>query len=189
MKRTAAIGILAATAVGVAIVVSSVSGSPEPKQAVELQTTSTGAGTKPPADDGSAAPAKAAAATAEKRGKRRRGKRITTDKSQFGTMLFDRKRQAIYLFDKEKTKKSKCYGACAKAWPPVLTKGGPTAGGKVKRSLLGTTKRRNDTRQVTYAGHPLYYYTHEGRNQVLCHNVDQFGGLWLVVKPSGKPAG
>lgn len=174
MKRTTAIGILVATALGTAIVVGSVSALPEPKQALEPQARSAGPGPAP--------------AGAE-RGKGRKGKRITTDKSQFGTMLFNRNRQAIYLFDKEKTKKSKCHGACAKAWPPVLTKGKPTAGGKVKRSLLGTTKRRNGTRQVTYAGHPLYYYAHEGHGQVLCHNVNQFGGVWLVVKPNGKPAG
>ncbi len=185
MKLTAAIGLLIATAIGVAIVVNSVSASPEPKQDPEPATSSPGSR---PGRSGDVA-AKAAAKTGEKRGKGRRGTRITTDGSQFGTMLFNRKRQAIYLFDKEKTKKSKCYGACAKAWPPVLTKGKPTAGGKVKRSRLGTTKRRNGTRQVTYAGHPLYYYAHEGRGQVLCHNVSQFGGLWLVVKPSGKPAG
>ena len=42
--------------------------------------------------------------------------------------------------------------------------------------------------QVTYAGHPLYYYAHEGKNQVTCHNVSEFGGLWLVVTPTGQAA-
>jgi predicted lipoprotein with Yx(FWY)xxD motif len=119
--------------------------------------------------------------------KPRRGKRIITGGSQFGRMLFDRKRQAIYVFDKEKGKRSRCYGRCAKEWPPVLTKGRPTAGGKVHRKLLGTTKRRNGTRQVTYAGAPLYYYAHEKPRQVLCHNVISFGGLWQVVGPGGAP--
>jgi len=152
------------------------------------------AGADPAADEASASTGNSTTADAaatlpvQDRGRGRKGTRITTDDSQFGTMLFNRKRQAIYLFDKEKTKKARCYGACAKAWPPVLTKGRPTAGGHVKRRLLGTTKRRNGDRQVTYAGQPLYYYAHEGPGQVFCHNVNQFGGLWLVVHPDGEAA-
>ncbi len=119
--------------------------------------------------------------------KPKRGTRVKSGGSQFGTMLYNRKKQAIYAFDKETGKKSRCYGACAKAWPPVLTKGRPTAGGKVKAALLGTTKRRNGTRQVTYDGQPLYYYAHEGRGEVRCHNVFGFGGLWQVVGPNGAP--
>jgi predicted lipoprotein with Yx(FWY)xxD motif len=103
-------------------------------------------------------------------------------------MLFDRKGQAIYLFDKETTRRSKCYGACATAWPPVLTDGHPRAAGAVRDGLLGTTKRTDGSSQVTYAGHPLYYYAHENPHQVLCHNVTEFGGRWLVVTPNGTPA-
>lgn len=114
--------------------------------------------------------------------------RITARGSEFGTMLFNRNRQAIYLFDRERTKKSKCYGACASLWPPVLTKGKPKARGKVRRKLLGTTRRRGGAKQVTYGGNPLYYYAHEGPGQVFCHDVFEFGGNWLVVKPDGRPA-
>jgi predicted lipoprotein with Yx(FWY)xxD motif len=108
--------------------------------------------------------------------------------SRFGTMLFDASGQAIYLFDKEKTAESQCYDACAEAWPPVLTEGPPQATGGARADKLGTTKRTDGTTQVTYAGHPLYFYAHEGKNQVLCHNVRGFGGLWLVVTPAGDPA-
>ena len=55
-------------------------------------------------------------------------------------------------------------------------------------SLLGTTVRRDGSRQVTYAGHPLYSYAHEGKYQVLCHDVEEYGGVWLVVRPDGRPA-
>lgn len=112
---------------------------------------------------------------------------MTAD-SDYGPMLFDRTGQAIYLFDKEQSSRPECYGQCAVAWPPVLTNGRPRASGATKASLLGTTSRRDGTRQVTYAGHPLYFYAHEGRYQVLCHNVDEYGGLWLVVQPDGRPA-
>ena len=50
-------------------------------------------------------------------------------------------------------------------------------------ALLGTTRRTDGTTQVTYAGHPLYYYAHEGPNEVKCHNVSTHGGLWWVVTP------
>jgi predicted lipoprotein with Yx(FWY)xxD motif len=118
----------------------------------------------------------------------RPGRKLVLGQSQFGRVLFDSRRQAIYLFDRESTKKPRCYGACAQAWPPVYADGRPRVGRGLKRSLLGTTRRRDGRRQVTYGGHPLYYYAHEGRGQVLCHDVEEFGGLWLAVRRSGDPA-
>lgn len=116
----------------------------------------------------------------------RSGTEIVAAESQYGSILFDSKQQAIYLFDKEASDASQCYGACAEAWPPVLTDGEPQAGAGADAKLLGTTERDDGSTQVTYAGHPLYYYAHEGPGQVLCHNVDEFGGLWLVVEPGGE---
>ena len=113
---------------------------------------------------------------------------VTTAGSEFGEMLFDDSGQAIYLFDAEQAGTPECYDECAAAWPPVLTEGEPVAAGGVVPAQLGTTSRTDGMTQVTYAGHPLYYYAHEGKNQVLCHNVRDFGGLWLVVTPSGAPA-
>jgi predicted lipoprotein with Yx(FWY)xxD motif len=101
-------------------------------------------------------------------------------------MLFDDRMQAIYLFDKETTAVPGCYGACADEWPPVLTDGEPVAAGAVRADLLGIAARTDGTTQVTYAGHPLYYYVAEGLGEVKCHNVRQFGGLWLVVGPDGN---
>ena len=103
-------------------------------------------------------------------------------------MLYDGSGQAIYLFDAEHTSRPRCYGACAEAWPPVLAKGTPRATGRVSDSLLGTTQRSDGAKQVTYAGHPLYFYAHEGKHEVLCHDVDEYGGTWLVVRPDGTPA-
>lgn len=116
------------------------------------------------------------------------GTGVKTAASDFGVILFDSTGQAIYLFDKEKSAASACYDACAEAWPPVLTKGTPKALGAVKQSLLGTTNRTDGTIQVTYGGHPLYFYAHEGKNEVKCHNIEGFGGLWLVVTAAGKAA-
>jgi predicted lipoprotein with Yx(FWY)xxD motif len=114
------------------------------------------------------------------------GTEITVASSQFGEVLFDGSNQAIYLFDKETTATPECYGDCAAAWPPVLTDGEPVASGAIKEGLLGTTERDDGTTQVTYAGQPLYYYAHEGPGEVLCHNVSEFGGLWLVLDAGGQ---
>ena len=108
--------------------------------------------------------------------------------SQFGRILADRRGQALYLFAKETSARSECYGECAKAWPPLFTDGKPVARSGARRGLLGTTKRRDGRLQVTYRGHPVYLYEHDSPGKVLCHNVPEFGGLWLVVQPNGRPA-
>jgi predicted lipoprotein with Yx(FWY)xxD motif len=107
--------------------------------------------------------------------------------SQFGSVLYDASGQAIYLFDAETTSVPRCYDECAQAWPPVLTTGAPRAKGEVQSDLLGTTRRMDGATQVTYDGRPLYFYAHEGKYQVLCHNIDEYGGTWLAVQPNGKP--
>jgi predicted lipoprotein with Yx(FWY)xxD motif len=121
------------------------------------------------------------------RGAPARGTELVAADSQYGEILFDSEQRAIYLFDKETSESSQCYGACAEAWPPVLTEGRPRAGAGLDPKLLGTTERDDGSTQVTYNGHPLYYYVDDPRGEVLCHNVEEFGGLWLVVEPSGQP--
>lgn len=116
------------------------------------------------------------------------GAKVMAAQSDFGTILFDDTGQAIYLFDVETTSQPRCYGQCADAWPPVLTDGAPLAGERVKGSLLGTTQRTDGTTQVTYDGHPLYLYAHEGKYEVKCHDVFLNGGTWYAVQPDGHPA-
>jgi predicted lipoprotein with Yx(FWY)xxD motif len=116
----------------------------------------------------------------------RKGTTITLGDSDFGSMLFDSNKQAIYVFEKDRKGATVCYGTCAEAWPPVLTDGEPRPGKGVKASLLGTVKRRDGGVQVTYADKPLYFYAHEGPGEVRCHNVDLNGGFWWVVGPDGE---
>jgi predicted lipoprotein with Yx(FWY)xxD motif len=117
----------------------------------------------------------------------RSGLTIKAAVSQYGKVLFSGRNRAIYYFDKESTRRPECFGACAKTWPPALTSGQPRAGAGVKQGLLGTTTRAGGRRQVTYKGHPLYFYVNDARGDVGCHNVEEFGGLWLAVKPNGSP--
>ena len=117
-----------------------------------------------------------------------RGTTVKVAASDYGPILFDGKGQAIYLFDKETTSTPKCYDACAVAWPPVLTKGLPVAVTGARAALLGTVARSDGSTQVTYKDHPLYFYAHEGPNEVRCHDVPGFGGQWLAVAPTGAAA-
>jgi predicted lipoprotein with Yx(FWY)xxD motif len=111
---------------------------------------------------------------------------LTSHSSRFGHVLFDGKGFALYAFTKDPRGKSACSGACAKAWPPYIVKTAPRAAVGARKALLGTTRRADGRLQVTYAGKPLYYYVGDrSSGQILCQNVSEFGGLWLVVRPNG----
>ena len=111
---------------------------------------------------------------------------VTVHGSKFGRILFDGRGFALYAFTRDRAGRSACTGACAGAWPPYVVKIRPQAGAGIDPSLLGTIRRSNRSRQVTYAGKLLYYYVGDRQPlQVLCQNVAEFGGLWLVVRPSG----
>jgi predicted lipoprotein with Yx(FWY)xxD motif len=131
-------------------------------------------------------PTPEAEATPEPARRAAAGTRLRAIGSQFGRIVGDGPGLAVYMFDKERRGRSECYGACAKAWPPVPAKGRPVAGKGIDPELLGTTRRRNGKRQLTYRGQPLYYYEHDRPGLVLCHDVFEFGGTWLVIRPSGR---
>jgi predicted lipoprotein with Yx(FWY)xxD motif len=113
---------------------------------------------------------------------------LTAKSSRFGPILFDGRGFVLYAFTRDRRGgTSRCSGACAKAWPPYVARGALRAGKGVKSSLLRTVRRADGSRQVTYAGWPLYYYVGDRQpGQILCQNVSEFGGLWLVQRPSGK---
>ena len=113
---------------------------------------------------------------------------LTVRSTRFRPILFDGRGRALYAFTRDRRGgRSRCYGACAKAWPVYLAKGRLLAGKGVRQSLLGTSRRRDGRLQVDYNGRPLYYYVGDKKpGQVLCQNVDEFGGTWLVVRPSGR---
>jgi predicted lipoprotein with Yx(FWY)xxD motif len=105
--------------------------------------------------------------------------------SPFGTVVFDQRGQALYAFTRDAPSRSSCTGACLAAWPPFLAPSGVRALKGVDAKKISTFRRRDGRRQVAYAGHPLYFYVGDPRGRILCQNVREFGGLWLVVHPSG----
>jgi predicted lipoprotein with Yx(FWY)xxD motif len=113
---------------------------------------------------------------------------VTAHASSYGTILFDGRGFVLYAFTHDPRRHSTCVGACAKAWPPYLAHGRPTASARADAKLLGTIRRSDGTTQITYAGRPLYYYVGDRKpGQVLCQDVFEYGGRWLVVRPSGTP--
>ena len=106
--------------------------------------------------------------------------------AKYGQILVDDKGMTLYLFVKDTGTASTCYGQCATFWPPVLTTGRPQAGPGVDASLLGTTTRTDGKVEVTYAGHPLYYFQKDkAPGDTTGQGVNGFGDLWWVLKPSG----
>jgi predicted lipoprotein with Yx(FWY)xxD motif len=118
----------------------------------------------------------------------RAGVTVTVRTSAYGRVLFDGRRRALYAFTRDsKRGRSRCYGACAATWPVYYAKGRLRAGKGAQQHLIGTTRRRDGRLQVTYGGRPLYFYVgdrHAG--EIRCQNVKEFGGTWLVVRPSGQ---
>ena len=114
---------------------------------------------------------------------------VAVRKSNYGQILFDGRGFVLYSFTRDpRGGRSRCYGGCATGWPPYILKGKLSAGPGLQRSLLGTTKRRDGKLQVTFDGRPLYYYVGDrNAGDILCQNVNEFGGLWLIVRPGGKP--
>ncbi|HEX9099691.1 MAG TPA: hypothetical protein VF956_09425 [Candidatus Dormibacteraeota bacterium] len=106
--------------------------------------------------------------------------------SKLGQILVDGKGMTLYLFVADTGTSSTCYTSCAQIWPPVLTSGPPQAGAGATASLLGTTTRTDGTTEVTYAGHPLYYFVQDKQpGDATGQGVNGFGGLWWVLTPSG----
>ena len=117
----------------------------------------------------------------------RAGTKVGVSNSTLGRILVDPRGRTLYLFAKDRKGKSSCYGACAAYWPALTTKGKPTAISGARKALLGTTRRRDGRLQVTYHGHPLYRFSGDTRKGLTSgQGLDDFGGEWWVVSPTGK---
>lgn len=119
------------------------------------------------------------------------GTTIGVGSTRLGSVLVAGKGRTVYLFVADSGTKSNCNSsACVQYWPPVLTTGAPQAGAGANASLLGTTTRQDGKTQITYSGHPLYYFVSDTRaGDVSGQGINGFGGPWYVVSPSGMQIG
>jgi predicted lipoprotein with Yx(FWY)xxD motif len=132
-------------------------------------------GTTPSTVSSSPAPSAAASAAT-----------IAVASNSLGQILVDGKGMTVYLFVADHSTASTCYTSCAQVWPPVLTNGAPVAGTGATASLLGTTKRTDGKTEVTYNGHPLYYFvTDKKPGDTTGQGVTSFGEIWYVMSPAG----
>jgi predicted lipoprotein with Yx(FWY)xxD motif len=107
---------------------------------------------------------------------------------EVGKVIVDSKGFTLYYFEKDQGEKSACYGACAKAWPPLIGSG--KAEGGAMSSELGTTNRKDGTTQVTYAGWPLYTFEGDSKpGEANGTDSKAFGASWYPLHPNGEKAG
>lgn len=113
--------------------------------------------------------------------------KVTSSSGDLGrTFLVDARGRTLYLFEADTSDTSTCAGGCASAWPPVTATGTPKAGGDARSDLLGTTTRKSGDTQVTYHGHPVYYYKGDTKpGDTKGQGLDQFGAKWFVLTPAG----
>ena len=105
--------------------------------------------------------------------------------SGLGSILTDGQGRTLYLFTRDVGGMSSCSGSCASVWPLVTSSTAVQAGGGASASLLGTTSSGGQM-QVTYNGHPLYYYAGDTNpGDTNGEQLNQFGGLWYAVSPTG----
>jgi predicted lipoprotein with Yx(FWY)xxD motif len=107
--------------------------------------------------------------------------------SSLGRILVDAHGKTLYVWAHDKGRTSTCNGQCAKYWPPLVTSGKPKAGAGARSALLGTTRRADRRTQVTYHGHPLYYFAGDKRaGDVKGEGLTGFGGRWDPVSAAGR---
>lgn len=111
---------------------------------------------------------------------------VAAARTGLGRVLVNGTGRTLYLFARDSAGKSRCYGACASYWPPLITSGKPLAKSGAHVSLLGRTKRRDGRWQVTYKHHPLYRFSGDtGKSQTSGEGLTDFGGEWDAVSPAG----
>jgi predicted lipoprotein with Yx(FWY)xxD motif len=112
---------------------------------------------------------------------------VTTAHTGLGAIIADGRGRSLYLFEKDVHNRSNCSGLCTTYWPPLLSNGTSVASKGAKPSLLGSIRRADGSRQVTYAGHPLYLFSGDTRRgQTNGEGLQDFGASWYALTPIGK---
>ncbi len=111
---------------------------------------------------------------------------ITTTPNSVGPILTDTQGRALYMFEADQRSTSTCVGGCPRVWPPLTTKGAPAASTGVNSALVATSARPDGTMQVTYNGHPLYYYDDDhGPGTTAGQGISSYGAKWYLLTPAG----
>ena len=114
------------------------------------------------------------------------GTTVGVGSSSLGRILVDAHGKTLYMWAHDKGSKSTCTGDCVEYWPPFIAHGTPTAVRGTNSRLLGTSRRADGRRQVTYAGHPLYYFVQDTKpGQTKGEGLTGFGGRWDPVSSTG----
>jgi predicted lipoprotein with Yx(FWY)xxD motif len=173
-RMASAVGV---AAIGLVLAACSSSGSSSPGTAASSPPPASSQASAPPSSSAPSAPASSSAATVS----------LSSVSGIPGKFLVGSDGRTLYLFEADKGDKSTCTGACAAAWPYATVTGTPTAGSGVNQSLLGTVKAPDGSTQLTYGGHPLYYFAGDtGPGTAKGQNSKAFGAGWYVVAASGK---
>ncbi len=103
--------------------------------------------------------------------------------AKLGPIVTDSNGRTLYAFTNDTSSTSTCTGSCAQTWPPALASGTPQGGSGVTASMIGTSARSDGGTQVTYNGHPLYYFS--GDSAPGDTNGQGVAGKWFTVSPDG----
>jgi predicted lipoprotein with Yx(FWY)xxD motif len=107
-------------------------------------------------------------------------------RTDLGPTLVDGTGRTLYLFKSDTPTRSTCNGSCASVWPPASAASTPHATGGARVDLLGTLRRTDGTPQLTYKGHPLYYFAGDAKpGDTTGQGLNQFGASWYALTPGG----
>jgi len=112
---------------------------------------------------------------------------VSLRNTPLGQILVDGSGRTLYLFEADKTNISNCYGDCASVWPPLIASSTPTGAAGINQSLLTTTTRKDGSLEVTYNGHPLYYFVSDKQaGETTGQAISSFGAEWYVISAAGS---
>jgi len=95
--------------------------------------------------------------------------------------LVDGRNMTLYFSINDPRGKSNCTGECLETWRPLFATGQIITGPGVDKNKVNVIIRENGTRQVTYAGAPLYYYTKDIDPGDI--RGQGFDGAWFTLTP------
>ncbi len=112
---------------------------------------------------------------------------ISVKQTSLGPTLVDANGRTLYLFEGDRPNVSTLSAAGQAIWPPFAATTKPRALSGAVAARIGTVTQPGGGTQVTYNGHPLYYYVGDhGAGQTTGQGLNQFGALWYVLGPGGN---